>query len=942
MGGESSASTSREPEETAESVFATLPSSVQSALAQLDAALADLPSDEAESHMRRCVTSGLWDPGAGMPERDPSPTGDSDEPNAEGDDDESQAAAEPREDAREEGRFEAASMRSDATSAEDGAGSSEQGPPVFFSTRPLVVRDGWELDSAMCTERISPDTTLIVLQTKDLPDGTRRARVALEGELVPQGWVSWVTANGSIGLVPRQGSVHLNLPPPQAAPTMWREAEAPPTPSGQQDYFNREAYRPGKLTPRSRALAIANAAPMRGRTAGRGGPGAPLAALKGSLARDGSPRGGLAGASSSMGRQGAPGRTAATVARFRSPHAAAQGAAEAPVGMPTDLPYDAEKLLSRFGKQGVREFAVPLGDGWMQRAGRGSFTTIEEGKDAKGGGDGPVMQVQSTEPNFYLLTYDQTPDAHVTRTGHYRIEATVRCLPGTTIKEQPYAALVINWQRGRSTVTAPCFTALVITQGAWRIDQYNDGSQTTLAEVHDTSLKPGNGLSLAAPWQRVAIEVRGDRLSVHANKRPIFGSFVIPPPLDSTSLAQNRVVRTVALTGPAGIATFRSRVQLRKFELSPLEGADGDMGALAGEPKPAFVGGDPKLVEAIEGEMLETSPDVSWESIGGLADAKRLLNEAVVLPLLIPEYFAAAACRSAWKGVLLFGPPGTGKTLLARAVASLGKTAFFNISASSLVSHHFGESEKLARTLFALARHHGPSIVFFDEVDALVSTRGAAGEHEASRRLKSELLSQMDGVGSGGGGGGGSGAPGEGQVMVLATSNKPWDLDEAMRRRLERRIYVPLPCVTSRKEMLEIHLNGVRLAPDLSFFELAKLTVGYSGADLQLACRDASMMPMRRMVEGKSPLEIVELQAAGALEGEVTMKDFRQALETTQPSTAAHEHDAYKAWNDEYGSHKHISNISQGEKAQVSSPAKKYTYPTSQMTSGSLLVTSTM
>jgi len=102
------------------------------------------------------------------------------------------------------------------------------------------------------------------------------------------------------------------------------------------------------------------------------------------------------------------------------------------------------------------------------------------------------------------------------------------------------------------------------------------------------------------------------------------------------------------------------------------------------------------------------------------------------------------------------------------------------------------------------------------------------------------------------------------------------------------------------------------------------------------------MMPMRRMVEGKSPLEIVELQAAGALEGEVTMKDFRLALETTQPSTAAHEHDAYKAWNDEYGSHKHISNISQGEKAQVNSPAKKYAYPTSQMTSGSLLVTSTM
>ena len=269
---------------------------------------------------------------------------------------------------------------------------------------------------------------------------------------------------------------------------------------------------------------------------------------------------------------------------------------------------------------------------------------------------------------------------------------------------------------------------------------------------------------------------------------------------------------------------------------------------------PAITQGDPRLTELIEGEMLEGCPKVEWEAVGGLADAKRLLNEAVVLPLLIPEYFAAAACRSAWKGVLLFGPPGTGKTLLARAVASLGKTAFFNISASSLVSKFHGESEKIARTLFALARHHAPSIVFFDEVDALVSTRGAAGEHEASRRLKSELLSQMDGVPS-------SGATASEMVVVLATSNKPWDLDEAMRRRLERRIYVPLPDEPARLAMLMIHLKGLQLADDVDLPALAARTAGYSGADLQLVCRDASMMPMRRMVEGKSPAEIVELQA---------------------------------------------------------------------------------
>jgi katanin p60 ATPase-containing subunit A1 len=290
---------------------------------------------------------------------------------------------------------------------------------------------------------------------------------------------------------------------------------------------------------------------------------------------------------------------------------------------------------------------------------------------------------------------------------------------------------------------------------------------------------------------------------------------------------------------------------------------------------------------------------VGWEQVGGLDEAKKLLNEAVVLPLLIPDYFAAAACRATWKGVLLFGPPGTGKTLLARAVASLGKTAFFNISASSLVSHYHGESEKLVRTLFALARHHAPSVVFFDEVDALASTRGAAGEHEASRRLKSELLMQMDGVHSALNAAGSTAK--EHLVMVLATSNKPWDLDEAMRRRLERRIYIPLPDEPSRLAMLRIHLSGVALASDVSLATLATQTSGYSGADLQLACRDASMMPMRRAVEGKSPVEIVAMQAEGALEGEVSAADFDAALRKTQPSASAAEQQRYEAWDEEFG-----------------------------------------
>jgi katanin p60 ATPase-containing subunit A1 len=173
-----------------------------------------------------------------------------------------------------------------------------------------------------------------------------------------------------------------------------------------------------------------------------------------------------------------------------------------------------------------------------------------------------------------------------------------------------------------------------------------------------------------------------------------------------------------------------------------------------------------------------------------------------------------------------------------------------------------------------------------------MGARGGAGEHEASRRLKSELLVQMDGVGR---------APPRAAPVVLATTNRPWDLDDAVRRRLERRIYVPLPDEASRREMLGIHLEGVRLARDVGMEELARWTDGYSGADVQLVCRDASMMPMRRAVEGKSPEQIVQLQQTGMLEGEVTRDDFRLALRRTQPSTAESEHEAYARWNDEHG-----------------------------------------
>lgn len=266
--------------------------------------------------------------------------------------------------------------------------------------------------------------------------------------------------------------------------------------------------------------------------------------------------------------------------------------------------------------------------------------------------------------------------------------------------------------------------------------------------------------------------------------------------------------------------------------------------------------------------------------------------------------------------MLLFGPPGTGKTLLARAVACMGGVTFFNCGAATLTSKYRGESEKLVRCLFRLARHRAPSIIFFDEVDALVSGRGEDAEHEASRRFKSELLSQMDGITSGASpapasvaeGGAdaegddiGPGGEASNSVMVLATTNSPWDLDDAMRRRMEKRIYVPLPDAAARLEMFRIHLSGVKLAEDVDLGELASRTGGFSGADVKTACRDASLMPMRRLVANKSTEEIREMKRAGALDSaRITAGDFAAALEKTSASVAKVDIARYERWDREF------------------------------------------
>ncbi|EGD75171.1 katanin p60 ATPase-containing subunit A1 [Salpingoeca rosetta] len=310
------------------------------------------------------------------------------------------------------------------------------------------------------------------------------------------------------------------------------------------------------------------------------------------------------------------------------------------------------------------------------------------------------------------------------------------------------------------------------------------------------------------------------------------------------------------------------------------------------EKKFSGEGWDPDLVEMLERDIVHKNPNVRWTDIAGHNEAKSLLEEAVVLPMLRPDFFTGI--RRPWKGVLMVGPPGTGKTLLAKAVATECGTTFFNVSTSTLSSKYRGESEKLVRLLFEMARFYAPTTIFIDEIDSLCSARGGANEHEASRRVKSELLVQMDGV---------DGALGDSSnvVMVLAATNFPWQIDEALRRRLEKRIYIPLPTDVGRRKLLDINLASVSLADDVDLDKIAAETEGYSGADLTNVCRDASMMAMRRAIRGKSPEEIKAMDK-DQLNQPTSMEDITAAIKKVSPSVSKDDIHKYEKWMRDFGS----------------------------------------
>ncbi|KAL6305600.1 AAA-domain-containing protein [Sparassis latifolia] len=321
-----------------------------------------------------------------------------------------------------------------------------------------------------------------------------------------------------------------------------------------------------------------------------------------------------------------------------------------------------------------------------------------------------------------------------------------------------------------------------------------------------------------------------------------------------------------------------------------------------------------KLRAGLAGAIITDKPNVKWDDIAGLEAAKESLKEAVILPIKFPHLFTGK--RTPWRGILLYGPPGTGKSYLAKAVATEAKSTFFSVSSADLVSKWQGDSERLVKQLFEMARENKPAIIFIDEVDSLAGTRNES-ESDGSRRIKTEFLVQMNGVGHDDTG-----------VLVLGATNIPWQLDNAIKRRFEKRIYIPLPGPEARRRMFQIHVGDTPCELSQKDYRLlADRTDGYSGSDISVVVRDALMQPVRKVLSAThfkqmpSPTDAAalkwtpcspgdknavekswtDIESDELLEPPLRLADFLKSLDSVRPTVTAEDIKKHDQWTLESG-----------------------------------------
>ncbi|ESS07919.1 MAG: AAA family ATPase, CDC48 subfamily [uncultured archaeon A07HN63] len=360
-------------------------------------------------------------------------------------------------------------------------------------------------------------------------------------------------------------------------------------------------------------------------------------------------------------------------------------------------------------------------------------------------------------------------------------------------------------------------------------------------------------------------EGRKEILQVHTRNMPLVDEIDLDTYAENTHGFVGADLESLAKEAAmSALRRIRPRLDLESDEIDAevLESIE----VLESDFKDALKGIEPSALR----EVFVEVPDVTWDDVGGLGETKERLRETIQWPLEYPEVFEELDMAAA-KGVMLYGPPGTGKTLLAKAVANEAESNFISIKGPELLNKYVGESEKGVREVFSKARENAPTVVFFDEIDAIATERGSNSEGSGvGERVVSQLLTELDGLES------------LEDVVVIATSNRPDLIDSALLRpgRLDRHVHVPVPDEEARRKIFDVHTGAKPLADDVDLDKLARKTEGYVGADIEAVCREASMAASREFIGSVDPEEVGE--SVGNVR--VTMSHFEEALEEVQPS----------------------------------------------------------